>query len=145
MTLASGAAVRQDPEPSFPEGPGKDTFLSVCSLCHSPSTVLTKQWTEKQWDQKIIEMLQEEPDVTSKERDEILAYLSANFKPATRININRATAKELETALGLPAAIAEVIVRYRTEKGSFKTLEDLKRVPGIHVGRIECLKARIEF
>src|SRR5215470_10927869 len=87
---------------SFPESPGKDTFESVCSLCHSPTAVMGKQWTRSQWESKIIEMLQEETDVTAKERDAILDYLSANFKPGGKIYINKASAKDLAPALEIP-------------------------------------------
>jgi competence protein ComEA len=40
---------------------------------------------------------------------------------------------------------AEAIVRYREEKGSFKTLDDLKKVPGIDPGKLEAKKASLEF
>src|SRR5262250_782390 len=72
---------------SFPDGPGKDVFESVCSLCHSPTAVMGKQLTKTQWESKIIEMLQEEPDVTVQERASILEYLSSNFKPGGKIYV----------------------------------------------------------
>lgn len=139
---AIGFSVQQE---SFPDGAGKDVFVSVCSLCHSPSVVTTKQWTEKQWDAKVIEMLQEEPDVTAEERAAIVAYLAANFKPLPKVAVNKATTSELAKGLGLSEKEAEAIVRYRTEKGAFKTLDDLKRVPGIDAAKLEALKERVEF
>jgi competence protein ComEA len=143
--LAVTAAARQEPEAAFPDGSGKETFLEVCGLCHAPTAVLNKQWTEKQWDLKVTEMLQEEPAVTAKERDAIIAYLAANFRPAPRVNVNRATAAELEKALGISGGAAAAIVRHREEKGAFKTVDDLKLIPGIEAVTLEELKSRIEF
>ena len=130
---------------SLPDGPGKDVFESVCSLCHSPTAPMGKQWTKPQWEAKVIEMLQEEPDVTAQERAAIVEYLSSNFKPGGKIYINKAAAKDLETALELSSKDAQAIVRYRDEKGSFKTLDDLKRVLGLDVAKVDAKKDRLEF
>ena len=48
-----------------------------------------------------------------------------------RVNINSADAKELATLPGIGKAKAEAIIRYRQEKGNFKTIEDLIKVKGI--------------
>jgi competence ComEA-like helix-hairpin-helix protein len=138
---------------SLPNSPGKDTFESVCSLCHDASTaVMGKQWTRPQWETKVAEMLQEETDVTAEERAAILEYLAANFKPGGKIYINKATAKDLETLLGLAASNAEAVARYRTEHGLFKTFADLenavKSVPTItaaDAARIAAMKERLQF
>src|SRR5204863_4698254 len=110
-------------------GSGKETFASVCSLCHSMSIPMGKQFTPKEWELKVTEMLQEEPDVTRDERAAILEYVAANFKPGGRIYVNMAGAKDLQAALEVTAAEAEAIVRYRQSQGDFKSFEDLKKVP----------------
>lgn len=49
-----------------------------------------------------------------------------------KVNINTATAQELDLALeGIGPVIAGRIVRYREENGPFKNAEELKNVPGI--------------
>ncbi|BCO07704.1 hypothetical protein GF1_00800 [Desulfolithobacter dissulfuricans] len=48
-----------------------------------------------------------------------------------KVNINSADAKELATLPGIGKAKAEAIIRYRQEKGNFKTIEDLIKVKGI--------------
>jgi competence protein ComEA len=129
-----------------PDGPGRDVFESVCNLCHDgPMAVMGKQWTRTEWEAKVTEMLQEEPDVTPKEIAAIIEYLSSNFKPGGKIYVNRATAKDLETSLELSTRDAEAIARYREAQGSFKTLDDLKKVPGLEVAKIEAKKDRLEF
>jgi competence protein ComEA len=133
------------PPQSLPDSPGKDTFVSVCSLCHSPTAPMGKQWTRQQWEAKVTEMLQEEPDVTREERATIVEYLSANFKPGGKIYVNKAKVADLETAFEISTKSAEAIVRYREEKGDFKSLDDLKKVPDVDATRIEARKDRLEF
>ncbi|HIW75253.1 MULTISPECIES: ComEA family DNA-binding protein [Gordonibacter] len=48
-----------------------------------------------------------------------------------KININRATAAELDTLPGVGASTADKIVADREANGPFKSIEDLKRVSGI--------------
>jgi competence protein ComEA len=104
-----------------------------------------KQWTRPQWDAKVAEMLQEETDVTTAERTAIAEYLSANFKPGGKIYVNKASAKDLVVSLELSATDAGEIVRYREEKGTFKTLDDLKKVPDLDTAKIEAKKDRLVF
>ena len=128
---------------ALPDGPGKDLVEVICSSCHSTERIVNKQWTKPQWQAKVLEMLQEEPDVTQPERDKIIEYLAKSF-PA-KVNVNKAEAKVLETALELSAEEAAAIARYREQKGDFKTLDDLKKVPGLDPAKIESRKDRLEF
>ena len=51
---------------------------------------------------------------------------------ATPVNVNSADAKTIADALaGIGQKKAEAIVKYRTEKGPFKTVEDLTQVKGV--------------
>ena len=52
-------------------------------------------------------------------------------KKQQKININKATQEELETLSGIGPSIANKIVQYRKENGSFKSVEDVKNVSGI--------------
>jgi competence protein ComEA len=49
----------------------------------------------------------------------------------SKVNINTASAQELDTLPGIGPAMSERIINYRTEKGSFTKTEELKDVPGI--------------
>jgi competence protein ComEA len=49
----------------------------------------------------------------------------------SRINLNRATAAELEALPGIGPTRAAAIVEYRQRQGEFKTVEDLVKVRGI--------------
>ncbi len=47
------------------------------------------------------------------------------------IDINSATAQELDLLPGIGPVLADAIVRYRTDNGPFRRPEDIKNVPGI--------------
>jgi competence protein ComEA len=56
------------------------------------------------------------------------------------ININTATAEQLEELPGIGPVLAQNIVDYRTEHGPFATVEDLLNVSGIGEARLEELR-----
>jgi hypothetical protein len=64
---------------SLPGNPGKETFEAVCSRCHSPEAVIGKHKTRAEWTSKVTEMLQEQDDVSSEERNIIIDYLAKSF------------------------------------------------------------------
>jgi competence protein ComEA len=128
----------------LPDGQGKETFQMVCSMCHSPTAVIGKQGTKQWWQSKVTEMLQEETDVPDSDVDTIVNYLAKNF-PVVKINVNKSAAKDLVTGLELTADESAAIVEYREAKGNFKTIEDLKKVPGLDAVKIESKKDRLEF
>lgn len=59
------------------------------------------------------------------------------------ININRASAKELESLPGIGPVLASRIVQYRTTNGSFLSVDDLSKVPGIGASKLEKFKEKI--
>jgi len=61
------------------------------------------------------------------------------------ININRASAAELEALPGVGPAIAGRIIAYRTQNGPFRSLSDLDAVKGIGVKKLEDLKDHVSF
>jgi competence protein ComEA len=128
---------------ALPDNPGKETFETTCSLCHSPLAVAGMHKTKAEWRSKVTEMLQEQSDVSTADRNTIIDYLAKSF-PAT-VNINKAEAKDLEAILNLTPKEAQAIIEYRTAKGPYKTLDDLKKVPNIDATRLESTKQQLEF
>jgi competence protein ComEA len=128
---------------SLPEGQGKELVEVICSSCHSTERIAAQHKTKPQWQDKVLEMLQEETDVTQAERDKIVEYLARSF-PA-KVNVNTAAATDIETTLELSPENAAAIVRYREQNGAFKTIDDVKRVPGVDAAKIEAKKDRLDF
>lgn len=62
----------------------------------------------------------------------------------TRININTATAAELQRLPGIGPTLAARIVAYREAWGPFKKIEDIMEVPGIGPRRFEDIKDLIK-
>ena len=59
------------------------------------------------------------------------------------ININRATAGQLDSLDGIGPVIAKRIVEYRTLNGPFISIEDLQKVSGIGVAKFEQIKSKL--
>jgi competence protein ComEA len=55
------------------------------------------------------------------------------------ISLNKASVAELDALPGIGRTLAEEVIRYRIEKGRFRTLDELKEVPGIGERRFERL------
>lgn len=60
------------------------------------------------------------------------------------ININTATQTELETLSGIGPSTALKIINYREEHGKFKSIEEIKEVPGIGDAKYDNIKDMIE-
>ncbi|OJV42389.1 MAG: hypothetical protein BGO25_02470 [Acidobacteriales bacterium 59-55] len=71
--------VHQDPNSDLPPGPGRDTFIRVCSKCHSPSNVMANPQNQQGWEDTITKMVGFGATGTDAEFSEILGYLVKNF------------------------------------------------------------------
>ncbi|MGG1658791.1 helix-hairpin-helix domain-containing protein [Brevibacillus sp. NRS-1366] len=61
------------------------------------------------------------------------------------INLNTATVEELTTLPGIGAARANSILSYRSEKGGFRSVEEIKEIEGIGDKMFERIKDRIRI
>ena len=59
------------------------------------------------------------------------------------VNVNSATAEELALLPGVGPTKAQAIIRYRTEHGAFKRVEDLAGVKGIGEKGLEKLRPHV--
>ena len=60
-----------------------------------------------------------------------------------KVNINRANEQELDKLPGIGPAMARRIIDYRTEKGNFESVDDLKKVRGIGTAKFEKIRDKI--
>jgi competence protein ComEA len=61
------------------------------------------------------------------------------------VNVNTATAREMEDVLDISKVDAEAIVAFRGQRGEFQTLDALTGVPGVDSEVLEKRKERITF
>jgi competence protein ComEA len=64
----------------------------------------------------------------------------ATPRPAGPLNLNTATAADLETLPGIGPSLAQRIVDYRAQHGAFATIEAVMDVPGIGEGKFAAIK-----
>ena len=144
--VAQQAAQPQQAHSDFPDGPGKATFLKVCSTCHSPTNVLASGQDRAGWEATITKMAGFGAQGTDDEFTEILDYLTKNFPPTpATVNVNKATVAQLESGVGLTAVEADAVVKYREKNGDFKTIDDLKKVPDVDAKKLDAKKDHLAF
>ena len=131
--------------PELPAGPGRDTLIRVCSSCHSPDNVIANGQDRSGWENTITKMAGFGAVASDDEFTEILEYLVKNFPANAPINVNKATASQLESGLGFTSAEAEAVVQYRGKNGDFKTIDDLKKVPDLDAKKVDAKKDRLTF
>jgi competence protein ComEA len=129
----------------LPDGPGRETLKRICGACHSAENVAGMAKTREEWGAVVGEMAADGAQATEAEFNEIVDYLATYFPKVPKINVNKATAKDLESALELSAKEAEAIVHFREDKGNFKSIEDVEKVPGVDAKKIEAKKDRLTF
>ena len=87
-------------------------------------------------------MVERGAELSPPEIVDVTAYLSKNFG---KTNVNKATAAQLEEALGLTEQEAQAIVSYREQNGDIKSLDQLKSVPGVSPDKIQAKAEAIAF
>jgi competence protein ComEA len=103
--------------------------------------------TKDRWAKVVDEMVSRGATGTDDEVDEVVDYLATHFGPPNikKVNVNKADAAELTAVLGISAADANTILAYRKQNGSFKNWQDLAKVPGVDIKKIESELDRVEY
>jgi competence protein ComEA len=144
MWIAAGHAPTpvQAIQRALPPGEGRETVITICGDCHGPEVVGSQRRTRVEWETLIEDMAARNAVATDEEKTIILTYTLHNFG---RVNINIATAEDVAQIVQLKPAEASAILDYRQKSGEFKTLDDLRNVPGLDFARIQERKDRIGF
>jgi competence protein ComEA len=132
----------------LPDGPGKAVTQKVCGECHGAELVIGRQEERETWGAIVEDMVQRGATGTDDEMYQVVDYLATHFSktsPVMKINVNKATAKDLQSALRLTDKQAAAIVQRRAEKGDFKSVDELEKVPGVDAAKIEASKNRLAF
>jgi competence protein ComEA len=145
LFLCLAAAFAANAQTKLPDGPGKNTLEKLCVACHSVDVVTEHRFTQEGWVEKLGEMVENGAKATDDELNQILNYLVTNFLEDGKVNINKAPAHEIEKQLEIAEKDAAAIVRFREQHGSFKIFDDLKKVSGVDVKKLEAKKDRLAF
>ena len=71
--------------------------------------------------------------------------VKANLAAAALVNVNKASAEELQVIRGIGPSLAERIIQYRDEHGRFEKVEDLVKVRGIGEAKFEKIKEQVSL
>ena len=153
LCLAQEAKDAKDAGPALPEGDGKEVVIRMCNKCHGPAVFTKTRMGRVGWEDQVASMVEKGAVGTDEEIQIVVDYMVKNFSPASKpkaaaqekVNVNKATAKQLEMALGLSAKEAEAMVQYREKNGNFREWGDLGKVPGVDMKKLEGKKAGIDF
>jgi competence protein ComEA len=131
----------------LPDGPGKAATIRVCGKCHSPERAASLHQRRSAWEDTIVKMMKLGAEGSDEELDAVLGYLSTHFGPEAPkpLEINKARAVDLEAVLLLRRSQAEAVIAYRTQHGDFKSVDDLRKVPGLDFQKIETKASRLVF
>jgi competence protein ComEA len=126
----------------LPDGPGKAELLKACGGCHQAERSASVRLTREGWEDVIGDMIQRGAKGTDEEFKAILEYLATHFLgDAPRpLNINRANNVELESVAGLTRKEAAAVLKWLDEVGICKSLDELKKVPGLDFKKIDARK-----
>jgi competence ComEA-like helix-hairpin-helix protein len=167
---APAAKPGTDAAASLPDGPGKAVVEKSCKSCHSIETVTKSRNTADGWADVVSQMIGRGANISDDDAETIVEYLAAHYgpnskgdagaaKPATNaskpdnskaeaktpVDVNKADAGELISALSLTKAEADAIVQYRSQHGDFKTWQDVAAVPGVDGDKIKAHQKDLTF
>ncbi len=116
----------------LPDGPGKAATIRICGKCHAIEKAVSLRQDEDAWTDTIAKMVKMGAQGSDDEFNAVLEYLTKNFGPevAPPININKADSVDLESSLVLTRTEAAALIHCRSEKGPFKSIDDLRNIPG---------------
>jgi competence protein ComEA len=130
---------------TMPPGEARDVTVRVCAPCHEPQRAASLRLTREGWEGVVAKMVGLGARASQEELAQITAYLSTNFKGEAPkpINLNSATAVELESVAGLLRKESAALIAWRSKNGPCKSLDDLKNVPGVPFAKIDERRDRL--
>jgi competence protein ComEA len=131
----------------MPDGPEKDLFVKTCSRCHEVERALSQRQDKVGWQATVAKMQGLGLQADEADLRRIIDYLSANLPAETveKMNINTATRIDFEATLSVKRSVAAAIIEYREKNGPFKSVDDLKKVPGVNAEKVDAKKSNLAF
>jgi competence protein ComEA len=131
----------------LPDGPDKNLFVKTCSQCHEIDRVMSQRQDKAGWEATVAKMKGYGMQTDEADLKRIIDYLSVNLpaEAVTKLNINTATRIDFESALSLKRSVAAAIIEYREKNGPFKSIDDLKKIPGVDPAKIDEKKSSLSL
>lgn len=129
--------------PGVSDAAAKSLFENTCGGCHGADIVVGQTGTRDVWQDTVDSMRGRGATGSDDDFKTIVNYLTKYY--GVPVNVNQAPSKDLASNLGLTGAEADAIVKYRTANGNFKAWDDLAKVQGLDIKKIEPIKSRIKF
>jgi len=145
LGLLSAVGVALAAQVQLPDAPGKDETIRMCGTCHEVERATSVRLNREGWQDTIAKMVDLGAKASDQERATVLNYLAEHFKgEAPRpLNLNTATAIELESIVGLLRKESAAWIAYRKTSGPCKSLDDFKKVPGVPFKKIDERRDRL--
>jgi competence protein ComEA len=147
LAALAGAAAMMVTAQELPEGPGKAETEKLCKGCHEMARSISKKQDRDGWMATMTKMSGFGMRATDAETAMVVEYLTRHW-PADelpKINLNTATAIQLESGLNLRRSQAAALIAFRKQHGKITSLDDLKKVPQLDVSKLAEKKDRIVF
>jgi competence protein ComEA len=141
--LCSFAALGQE----LPNAPGKAETEKVCKGCHEVARSVSLRQDREAWAATVNKMVALGAKGTPEEISAVVDYLAKHY-PAGDVpplRVNEARAIDFESTFGLRRSQAAALIKHRDSVGGFKSIDDLKKAPGVDAAKIEAVKDRLVF
>ncbi len=138
VAFAISSALGQNPNSDAADNA---IFISICGSCHG-TTLVEGLRTELEWREEINQMIKIGARATPAQLRSVMRVLARTL---TKVNVNSAEPAQISPVLDLSDEVAQALVKRRTLAGKFKTLEDLKLIPGVDPEKLEARRNRIMF
>jgi competence protein ComEA len=156
QATAGSSNGQPDPIASMPNAPGKDITVQTCTKCHSITNITSQNQDMDGWTAIINKMVGYGATGTDEDLQQVLDYLVKYYGPVSqpargantphpKIMVNKDTAAQLATELGLTDEESKAVVAYRDKNGNFKSIDDLKKVPKVDSKKIDAHASDLVF
>ena len=143
LLMSITAALAQE----IPQGPGRAETVKLCRQCHELARSISLRQDRDGWGATMNKMVAYGMKGSQQELAAVLDYLAKHFpaEEVPRVNVNTASAIELESGLSLRRSQAAALIAHREKHGAFQSMDDLKKVSSLDAEHLEARKHRISF
>ena len=113
----------------------------ACGACHGLNRLDTSR-SRSEWKDTVERMVANGADVKANEMDSLVGFITRFY--GETVDINKATAQQLQDELDMTPVEAEMIVKARGANGNFKNYADVQK-SGIDAKRIDPIKDRLKY